>query len=189
MPQPEYVPIATSDRVRPAERLPVPAAWTASRPADLDGPDHPSGQALGTPGPDQGYALRLARHFRDRLVLTDGISAEDAIAGGLGGGLRRAALFGRAPVIHDLELSFTLWGFLGGAPDDLIADRRALFAGAAHHYRDQRAITGRVPDSTLRLTPAEVRDRLDDWRSLVAADPGVDLAADLAAAEPGAVPS
>ena len=176
MPQPEYVPIASSDRVRPAERLPVPHQWRADRPADLDEPEQPSGPAMGTPGPDQGYGLKLARAFADRLVLSEGISVEDAIRGCLGVALRRAALYGRAPVLYDFELAFTLWGFLGGAPDEVVRERRPLFEAASHHYWDQRAISDRVPDETLGLTPAQVRDRLGDWRSLVLPAPagGVD---------------
>jgi hypothetical protein len=124
---------------------------------------------LGAPGPDQGYALKLARMFVDRLQLAEGEGVDDATAGSLGVALHRASLFGRAPVIWDLELAFTLWGYLGGAPPDLIQERVPLFMGAAHDYWDQRAITDRVPDETLRLTPAQVRERLGDWRSLVGA--------------------
>ena len=67
--------------------------------------------------------------------------------------MRRAARFGRAPVIHDLTLAFTLWGFLGGAPADLVAAREPLFRAASHHYQVQRTIADCVPESTLRLTP------------------------------------
>ena len=102
-----------------------------------------------------------------RLALTAGERADDTIAGCVAVALRRAPLFGRAPVVYDLEHAFTLWGFLGGAPDDLVAVRKRLFEGAAGHYWGQRAIVDAVPDDTLRLTPAQVRERLADWRSLV----------------------
>ena len=169
MTQPEYVPIASAARVRPAERLPPPRPWIAASPADLHGPDNPSGPGLGTPGPDQGYALKLARELAGRLHLTEGERLDDAVAGCLGVALRRAARFGRAPVIWDLELAFTLWGFLGDAPPDLVEERAELFKGVAHDYWDQRAITDRVPDATLRLTPAQVRERLPQWRGLLGA--------------------
>ena len=81
---------------------------------------------------------------------------------------RRAALFGRAPVAKDIELALVLFGFLGGAPDDLVAWRAPLFQAAAHHYHQQRAIVGAVPEETLRLTPADVRGRLSEWRSMLA---------------------
>jgi hypothetical protein len=171
MTQPEYVPITPEDRIRPVLRLPAPRRWKPDRPAEIRGGIHPSGALMGTPGPDQGYALTLAARFSDRLVLTEGEKFDDAVAGCLGVALRRASLFDRAPVIHDWEVAFAVWGFLGGAPDDLIACRRPLFQASAHDYWAQRAISDRVPDTTLRLTPAQISARLDEWRSLIEVDP------------------
>jgi hypothetical protein len=170
MTQPEYVPIVTGDRVRGAERLPVPDRWTADRPAETDRAFLPTGPRLGTVGPDQGFALRLARRFEDRLELTPGEDKHDAVAGCVGVATKRAATFGRAPVIYDLEHAFTLWGFLGGAPPELVDLRRAAFQGAGHDYWLVRAIVDQVPDETLRLGPAEVRERLPVWRTLFGAD-------------------
>jgi len=81
--------------------------------------------------------------------------------------MRRAAAFGRAPVIHDLTLAFTLWGFLEGAPADLVTTREPLFRAASHHYQVQRTIADCVPATTLRLTPTQVAERLGDWRELL----------------------
>lgn len=167
MAQPDYVPIVPADRVRPVERLPTPRPWWAQRPADLQGAGQPAGARMGVPGPDQGYALHLAERFEERLQLEPGETHEDAVMGCVAVATRRAALFDRAPVTWDCELAFTLWGFLGGAPDDLLAHRRTLFASAAHHYWSQRAIAAAVREATLRMTPAQVRERLGDWRELV----------------------
>lgn len=169
MAQPDHVPLKQADRVRPAERLPTPLAWMADRPGDLKGVGQPSGPLLGTQGPDQGYALTLARRFVDRLVLDPGERPEDAVAGCLGVALKRAALFGRAPVVFDYELALTLFGFLGDAPAELVAWRRPLFQSAAHEYPAQRRIADLVPPATLRLSPAQVREHLASWRSLVTA--------------------
>ncbi len=169
MSQPSFVPIVEADQVREAYRLHVPGIWTQSRPSELRGSIHPTGPSLGTPGPDQGFALKLARRFEDRLELAEGESKEDAIAGATVVAMRRAARFGRAPSIHDLTFAFTLWGFLGDAPADLIAERTPLFRSAAHHYEAQRAIADRVRDDTLRLTPDQVRTGLKDWRRLLEA--------------------
>src|SRR6202043_3766681 len=100
----------------------------------------PAGQLLGSPGPDQGFALRLARRFEERLQLVEGESVEDAIAGCTAVAMRRCARFGRAPAIYDVSFAFTLWGFLGGGPDDLLAARIPLFRPAAHHSRPQRVM-------------------------------------------------
>ena len=168
MTQPEYVPIVPGDRVRGAERLPVPGRWTADRPAETADGVQPSGRRLGNVGPDQGFALKLAKRFDDRLEVTAAEHKEDVIAGAVPVAMRRAALLGRAPVIYDLEHAFTLWGFLGDAPADLVELRVAAFQGAAHDYWIRRAIVDQVPDETLRLAPAAVRERLAAWRELLA---------------------
>ena len=168
MTQPSYVPIGEADQVRPAYRLKTPADWRQNRVAELLTPDHPRGSHFGVPGPDQGYALLVAHElFADRLELTPGITTEDGLVGAAAVGSARAALFGRAPVGKDVELALILFGFLGGAPEDLIDRRAPLFQAAAHHYGQQRRIVEAVPEATLRLTPDEVRGRLSDWRELI----------------------
>lgn len=169
MAQPEYVPVSAGDRVRPAERLPAHGGWQQRRPAELKSPGAPTGHRFGSPGPDQGYGLSLAERFSDRIKLVPGEHAEDAVAGALGVALKRASMYRRAPVIFDLELAFTLFGYLGDAPDGLIQFRSGLLKGAVHDYWVQRDAVDKVKDETLRLTPAQVRDRLADWRSLFVA--------------------
>ena len=167
MAAPEYVPVAQGDRPRHALDTPGHGGWTATRPGDLTG-RQPAGAYFGKQGPDQGYAMMLVSRFHGRLVLTEGEDAHDAEAGCVGVGLARASLFGRAPVVYDLDLAFGLFGFLDPAPADLVEFRRPLFSGASHHYWDQRKIVDLVPESTLRLTPAAVRQRLGEWRTLLA---------------------
>ncbi len=166
MAAPDYVPVPLSERPRESLRLPPPRPWKADRPADLQR-GQPVGPKLGRPGPDQGYALKLAEDFEDRVQVAEGEHVEDALAGCVAVALKRAALFGRAPVAPDLEMALRLWGFLSGAPEDLVQFRRRLFGGAAHHYWDQRHVTDLVPEETLRLTPAQVAERLTDWRQLI----------------------
>lgn len=168
MAAPDYVPVPLADRARQGEVLPPPRRWTATRPADLQGAQ-PVGHMLGKPGPDQGYGLSLAQKFAGRLHLAPGETEADAIAGSTAVALRRASMLGRAPVIYDFDLAFQLWGFLGDAPDDLVEFRKPLFAGAAHHYKHQREIADHVTEEALRLTPAEARARLGDWRTLLGA--------------------
>ena len=168
MPQPDYVPMTRADEVRVAERMPAPDQWLADRPAEaVVGDAPPSGRRFGTPGPDQGFGLKLARLLAPRLQLAPHEHLDDAVAGCLSVGLKRAARFGRAPVIHDMELAYTVWGFLGGAPDDLVTYRRTLFLGAHHDYWAPRAIADRVREETLRLTPTDVAAKLSDWKSLI----------------------
>ena len=167
MAAPEYVPSRLAEQPRTGLKLPPAEAWRADRPGDL-GVGQPTGPAFGNPGPDQGYALVLARRFEDKLVLEENEHKEDAVAGCLGLALRRASIFGRAPVIYDLEIAFRIWGFLDVAPPELVALRKPLFQAAHHNYWEQRDIVDRVPISTLRLTQQEVSNRFpSDWKGLL----------------------
>ena len=69
-------------------------------------------------------------------------------------------------------MAFRVFGFLGDdpAPVDLIGMRTSLFEAAGHHYEVQRQIADMVPESTLRLSPAEVSQlqHIDGWRTLLA---------------------
>jgi hypothetical protein len=164
---PEHVPSRLDEQPRTGLKLPPARPWRPERPGDLVSAQ-PTGPRLGSQGPDQGYALRLARRFDDRLVLTDHEHADDAVAGCVTVALKRASLFGRAPIIHDLDVAFRVWGFLGDAPDDLVALRKPLFEAASHHYWDQRAIADHVPEATLRLTHQEVQQRFPGgWKALL----------------------
>ncbi len=150
----------------------APASWTNDRPTDIEG-FQPAGDHLGYQGPDQGYALLLANRLRSRLQLLGGVSSDDAVRGCLNIALRRASLFSRAPVIHDLTIAFTMWGFFDAhSPDDLVEARAKLFTGVGnvHHYAEGRAIADMVPEATLRMTPTQVTAASPiSWRSLTGA--------------------
>ncbi|NBY58329.1 MAG: hypothetical protein EBQ57_08575 [Actinobacteria bacterium] len=141
------------------------------------GVDHGSparAERLGHPGPDQGYVLSLAERMRPRVKVTSGESVDDAIQGCIGIALRRASVYGRAPVIHDLDIAFTMWGFfLDAPPADLVAARKQLFEGVSnvvHHYVEARQLVDMVPDSTMRMTPEMVRKSMpNSWRALTGA--------------------
>lgn len=167
MTQPSQVPPARSDRVRPSALLPPPGPWVLDRPGEQTDLEPPTGPRFGSTGPDLGYGLKLARRLEPKLVLADGEHKSDVVAGGFACGSRRAAHFGRAPVIYDMEWAFGLWGYLGGAPDDLVTWRKPLFRGAAEHYWDQREIVDAVKVEALRLTPAQARDNLNRWKDLL----------------------
>ena len=129
---------------------------------------------LGRQGPDQGYALKLVRQFEDRVVLRDGERWEDASAGCVLVALKRASMFGRAPVIHDLEIAFRIFGYLDDpADDDLVALRADAFdrVDNPHHYLEARRIIDSVPEDTLRQNPKQVAAAHDrDWSALIDTD-------------------
>jgi hypothetical protein len=171
MAAPKFAPTPPIDEARGYESPPVvPDAWVADRPAEIVG-FQPEGPRLGYQGPDQGYALKLAKTFTDKVHLQPDERFEDAVGGVLGIALRRASEFSRAPVIHDLTIAFTIWGFLdASAPNDLLAMRVDRFAGLSnldHHYEQSRALVDQVPDETLRMTPAQVAAAYPGrWREL-----------------------
>lgn len=165
MPQggPQVVPHYSS----PPQRV---RSWRADRPGDLPNSPLPSGGGYGHQGPDQGYALNLAKRFIPLLKLQPGESVNDVVAGCVTVALKRASLFGRAPLAEDLRVAFAHWGFLddpslgedeeveevgedgedaaelaAGAESPVITDRRALFAGAGGH--DGYACRCRIADS------------------------------------------
>ena len=167
---PEFVPTKPGEDFRvygsPPRR---PESWRADRPADFaDDHRQPTGPGLGNPGPDQGYALKLAALLEPELVLTEGEHARDALAGIVAVGLKRASTLGRAPVIHDLRVAATLFGFLDPQADPaLVRLRRELFEEVQHfhHYTELRGIAAMVDEDVLRQTPDQVRSRYDaGWR-------------------------
>jgi hypothetical protein len=171
MAAPEHVPVDRSKPVRAYESPPRrPESWLPERPGEVVEDGQPRGDRLGHQGPDQGYALRLARQLEGKLTLHPGEHEKDALAGGVAVGLKRASIFGRAPVIHDLTIALTAWGFLGEAPKDLVELRKHLFEEVwhPHHYAELRRIVDLVPEATLRMTPAQVTEaHRADWRGLL----------------------
>lgn len=171
MAAPRFVPTPAIDATRSYSSPPAtPGPWMPERPAEVRG-FQPAGEQLGYQGPDQGFALKIANGFVDRLHLQPGEHAADAVRGCLGVGLRRASMFSRAPVVHDLTIAFTIWGFLDpNPPAELVAERRTRFAGVSHghHYTEVRAIADMVPVETLRKTPQQVSSEYPSrWRELV----------------------
>ncbi len=175
MAAPKFSPVAPVDEARYYESPDhVPEAWTPDRAGEIDG-FQPVADGLGNPGPDQGFALRIAAQLRPKLELQQGEDADDTIQGCLGVALRRASMFSRAPVVHDLDIAFTIFGFYDEQPPaELVALRGPMFEGlrqTAHHYTESRALADLPPTGTLRSTPEAVAaDYPDRWRSLLGLD-------------------
>lgn len=182
MTQPKFAPILEQHEVREFAELAPPAPWQPHRPGETTPrPERGRPAGRGVPGPDQGYALKLAERFEDRLALEPDEHVEDVLAGAVAIALCRAALFGRAPVSADIELALVLFGYLidDGAravatvPAELVAYRRSRLSGAAHEYWRRRALADEVPSAALAMTPAAAAELLaaqpDSWRELVGA--------------------
>lgn len=170
MAAPEFVPLTPGDKVRvygsPPRR---PETWRVDRPADFADTDRqPAGTRLGNQGPDQGYALKLARLLEPELHLSEHEHRRDVVAGITAVALKRASLVGRAPVLQDLRVAATLFGFLDPQADpELVEERTGLFeeVGHFHHYAEQRRLADMVRPDVLRQPLRVVEDRYaDDWR-------------------------
>ncbi len=173
MSAPEYVP-ATAGAPRthhvPRRRR---RSWIPDRPGDIVGAAPPVGRDFGAPGPDQGYALTLARRARADLRLAEGEDPDDVEAALVAIALRRASLAGRAPVAHDIEVAAILLGLVGPAEPDHVAWRRRAVAELAEHHHHQleaRQLANAVPVEVLTAPPAEVAAAVAaDWRAAVGA--------------------
>lgn len=169
MPTDPYIAPDPADRPRQQQNLPAgsampPAArWRAVRPGDV-GPEPPRGPLFGAPGPNVGYAYTLAERARPRLRTADAEHLHDVlpVVAEIAG--RRAASFGRAPVIRDVDVAAGLLGYDGSADPEFVEARTALVHGAGHDYVRRRAIVDAVPDELLRLPPAELRSSTVRWR-------------------------
>jgi len=163
-----YVPTRPEDAPRRSIAIPPAAGWKAVRPGDLDpGATRCKGVLFGTPGPDSGYALTLAERFGDRITAVAPETVHDAEALAAQVAMRRGGLFGRAPVRADVELGFTLFGWLGDAPPDLVEWRRLAVAGIGHDYPRRIGLVEAIPEWVVRQTPDQIRARMADWRHLL----------------------
>jgi len=136
----------------PGVRYPPAKSWHADRPGDLEA-GQPTGRLLGRPGPNVGYALTLAERLRDRISLGAHESTDDALAVVGEVAMKRAASYGRAPVMTDVDIAATLLGYKGEVDPAFVRWRAQAVHGAQHEYERRRSIVDAVPDAVLRLPP------------------------------------
>ena len=164
-----YVPTRPEDAPRRSVAIPAAAGWRAVRPGDIDPMVGAGGKGVlfGTPGPDSGYALTLAGRFGDQIAVVRPETVHDAEAIAAQVAMRRGGLFGRAPVRADLELGFTLFGWMGEAPAELVEWRRLTVAGVSHDYARRVGLVEAIPETHVKQRADEIRGRLSDWRQLL----------------------
>ena len=177
MAAPQFVPSSPTHRPRTYQSPPRrQGAWNLHRPGELatGQPDADAGR-MGAPGPDQGYVIKLLPVLRSKLELVIGEQLAAVERGAVAVALKRAALFGRGPMAEDLEVAYTVWGYLDPqAPADLVDDRRTRVEGVHHtaaHYPELRAVADAVPDSVLARSLPEVEAGYrSDWRRQLVLD-------------------
>src|SRR3954453_18822047 len=84
----------------PGVHLPAASGWKADRPGDLVA-GQPTGNRLGRPGPNVGYAVTLAGRLRDSVQLAPHEHVADALALIAELGMKLAASYGRAPTLAE----------------------------------------------------------------------------------------
>lgn len=171
MSAPRFVPKPPARRVRTYQSPPRrPTPWLADRPGELDGLQ-PEGALLGSQGPDQGYALTIAKALAPSLHLHTGEHLADVLAGAAAVATKRSSLFGRAPMREDLDVAFGIWGFLRKDPSkELVELRRELFeeCHVPHFYERTRRIADAVPAEVLEQSSDDILALAkDDWRTVI----------------------
>lgn len=173
MPTDPFVSPGLDDRPRQQQNLPSgmaypPArAWHGGRPGEL-GPRQPRGELFGDPGPNVGYAYTLAERAKGRLRTGPHEHTPDVVAVVAEIAGRRAASFGRAPVIRDVDLAIELLGYDGSADAEWVERRTHLVLDAAHAYPRRRALVDSVTAEVLRMEPGALGGAVQAWRRDVA---------------------
>lgn len=173
MSQPKFVPAAGVSTGKYYESPPRRAgSWTPSRPGEVFRDGQPHTDHMGAQGPDQGFAIKLAKHVEGEVILHGKEDFADAMAGCVAVALKRASKYARGPMIHDIRFAFGLFGFFDASlPLELIRMRSDLFAEVAHahHYAERRDIADLVTADTLSLTPADAAAEARNFLTQVAA--------------------
>jgi hypothetical protein len=173
VPTDPYVPVTLDEEPRqepnlaPGSHMPPSGSWRADRPGDL-GPMQPKGPFLGSPGPNVGYALTLVNRVKDRFKLEAHESVDDAAAVVAELAMKRAATFGRAPTVNDVDFGMELLGYRGEVPADVREWRPDVIREAAHDYAVRRAVVDTVSSGLLRLPIADLPEHLAKVREAMA---------------------
>lgn len=131
----------------------------------------PHSPGFGTPCPDGGYALLLARRRLPHWDLMAGEHEDDALAAVSVLAIKRASRRGRAPVIHDIDAAAAVLGYDTGAPAGLRRWRTRTVTGIRLSYAERRALVDRVPERFLLAPLNVIREERPNWQRLVGLEP------------------
>jgi hypothetical protein len=143
--------------------------WRADRAGDVRG-GQPKGELFGSPGPNIGYALSLVARARDRIALAPHEHFVDAAAVIGEVAMKRAASYGRAPIMADVECAMLVLGYQGGCAPDFAKWRVQMVQGAHEDYWRRRAICDALDLDALRLAPAALPPRVHEVREALRAE-------------------
>ena len=163
MAQQPNIELRSSDRPR-SEGNPDPERrWVPDRPGEFTGSGVPWGGAFGTPGPDAGFALKLAAG-RD-LILAENEHRADANTAVAAVAAARASLARRGPTKVDLDAAIVILGY--DTESAFGADRAAAIAGSAHHPQRIRRLLAGIPIDVIEYNADGLRERAASGESLI----------------------
>jgi len=163
MAQQPNIELRSSDRPRDEGHPNPERRWIPDRPGEFSGSGVPWGGAFGMPGPDAGYALKLAVG-RD-LVLAENEHRADANAAVAAVAAARASLSRRGPAKPDIDAAIVILGY--DAEGDFGPIRAAAIAGAAHHPQRIRRLVAGIPVDVIEDTAEDLAKRVASGESLI----------------------
>lgn len=163
MAQQPNIELRDTDLPRPEAGPNPERRWKPDRPGDIAGAGVPWGGAFGTPGPDAGYALRLAAGRE--LVLAEHEHRADANAAVAAVAAARASIASRGPTKIDVDAAIVILGY--DTESDFGATRAAAIAGAAHHPQRIRRLVAGIPMDVIEDEADDLRDRVAAGESLI----------------------
>jgi len=163
MAQQPNIELRSSDRPQ-SEGNPDPERrWIPDRPGEFSGSGVPWGGAFGMPGPDAGYALKLAAG-RD-LILAENEHRADANIAVAAVAAARASLARRGPTKIDLDAAIVILGY--DTESDFGPVRAAAIAGSAHHPQRIRRLVAGIPVDVIEDNADDLRERVASGESLI----------------------
>ncbi|MBT8165699.1 MAG: hypothetical protein HKO63_00030 [Acidimicrobiia bacterium] len=150
----------------PPAAEPGPARrWSATRPGDFRSPaEVPWGEGFGTPGPDTGYALKLASQAQFVLEPDENRHNVESVLVLIMSA--RASLFGKAPSADDLSFALLLIGLGADASvpeagiSALKANRKYWAPRVSHGSASARRLVSMLSPELLRLSVSDLRHQL-----------------------------
>ncbi len=147
MAQPTFAPVPLTGQVRPTMSPGSPEIGRTPKKGMTRSAHPPAGRGQGTPAPDAGYALGVARREVATLSFVREHDRHDVELGVALIAAKRAGLVGRAPTLGDVRVAMDAFGL---REPGVIDDTRARpFRGLAHSYVAQRALVDSVDAATL----------------------------------------
>ena len=153
MAQQPNVEIDVAERPQPTPEPAAAGTWRPERPGEAEGATVDSGGVFGHTGPNTGYALKLIRAAEYQGTGRD--KEVEAVVAAVAGA--RAAHFGRAPVMGDVQIGLALLGLAGDDPEAHAVGRNRVLDGTAHEHARGSAFVASLPADVLFGSVDEAR--------------------------------